>query len=122
MGRPRLHEHARTVNASLKITAVEKSALVDAYGSVHKGLRAALDAALTGTPPRKKRTTRRTKAPAPPVVEPTATEVEHQPTLTAPCRVHQAYTETSREISHGMLYITKTCGDCGHVTTSSRPA
>ena len=103
MGRPSLGAAGRTVRANTKISANEERALVARFGTVHKGLRAALDAYLG-------------------VQAGPKSKIEHivatQDTLGQPaCRVHRSYREVRRYFEQGTEYVEKECADCGTRTT-----
>ncbi len=156
MGRPSLGAAAKTIVGNTKITADEQAALTTRFGSVHRGLRAALDAHLSG----------RSKIGGVPilagagasrtVVANTKISKNEQATLvarhgsvhaglrtaldemvdkhakpqgdvlvftqdtlveTGRCRVHKSYREIRRYYELGVEYVEKECADCGTRTT-----
>jgi hypothetical protein len=111
MARPTLGSAARTVTASTKISRREADALLARHRSVHEGVRAAVELYLASFGASQNRAGTFKASRNVPLAE-------VQETLTAPCRIHKAYTVTSTWFERGVEWVERTCGDCGHVTTA----
>lgn len=117
-GRPSLGRSGRTVPGSTKLTAIEAEILKARHGTIHSGLRAALDAYLTdvGSKPHKVKATKATKKVSPIVLEvPAAVPPVEAP---ARCRVHRNYRVINRWVDRGQQWTTKRCEDCGFELTA----
>lgn len=117
MPRPALGRQARTVVGSTKITAIEKDLLEKQYGTVHAGLRVALNAYLAGEGSVKKAPAKKKlkEVPEPaqvPVPEPAAVAEG-----VVPCRIHRNYKVIRRWVDRGQDWTLKRCADCGTEVT-----
>lgn len=106
MGRPALGQAARNQTGSTKVSANEQRVLIARYGTVHAGLRAALDQLLGQPAPVKKR-----KKSAPEMAV-AASEVD-APAGVVPCRIHRNYKVIRRWAESGVDWTTRRCQDCG---------
>lgn len=110
MARPALGRQARTVVGSTKISALEKEILEQRYGTVHAGLRIALDQLVTQPVKRSKKANFSEKS------EPIPTPVE-APAGVVPCRIHRHYKVVRRWVDRGQEWTLKRCEDCGFENT-----
>lgn len=112
MGRPPLGNAGRTVTGSTKLTADESAWLVQRDGTVHRGLRRALElyqntnGVLMRIPD---------STSAQPTTVPRGT-VHTQEPLTGRCRIHD-YGDPRVFMDKGQTYAEKTCRTCGYTTT-----
>lgn len=111
MGRPRLGTDARNVTVSVKVTAREALALRDLGGSPARGLRRLIDGSLGASG-------RHETAGVPPRTAPEPMQSRHG----VKCRIHKRWSEPTEMMSQGHKIVSKTCLDCGHVSTTTRPA
>lgn len=101
MARPPLGRKAKNVTGTTRLSEVEVDWLKERYGSVGKGLRAALDLLVAESVP---------TVHAQPVPE-----AREKPTGRHYCRV---WIDERKEFSHGQLVtVSKTCAECGRVVT-----
>lgn len=112
MGRPPLGNAGRTITGSTKLTADESAWLVQRDGTVHRGLRRALDLY---------RNTNGVLAIAPDPISAQPSKVpvgtiHTQEPLTSRCRIHD-YGNPRVFMDKGQPYAEKTCLACGYVTT-----
>jgi len=110
VGRPSLGHDARTVPVTVKVTQREALALRDLGGSPAKGLRRLIDQ--SNGPAR-----RHEPAGVPPDGVPSTV-----PRSSSTCRIHRRWTEPIEHRDNGLVLSTKTCLDCGYVSTTTRPA
>lgn len=119
MGRPPLGNSGRTVTGSTKITLTERDELVTRNGTVHRGMRKALDLYLNtygGIRPALADAARQSRE-----LPDEAGTSHSQATLTTLCSpIHRGMAETRRWLDKGMTYVERTCSDCGLVVV--RPA
>lgn len=98
MARPPLGRKAKNVTGTTRLSEVEVDWLKERYGSVGRGLRAALDFLIDVEVP---------KATAVPVTAPDGPSGRHY------CRT---WVDEQKEFSHGQLVtVAKTCAECGRV-------
>lgn len=105
MGRPSLGAAGRTITGSVKISANERRALEVRAGTVHAGLRNAIDAYL-GVHNRTAKTEE---------------QVHLQETLdgvSTKCRVHRSWVELRHFYDKGDQFVERRCADCGETTVS----
>jgi hypothetical protein len=110
VGRPSLGHDARNVPVTVKVTTREALALKDLGGSPAKGLRRLIDQGLGGR-------TRHEPAGVPPDGVPVGV-----PRSLSTCRIHKRWTDPIEFLQNGHKTISKTCLDCGYVSTTTRPA
>jgi hypothetical protein len=82
------------ITGSTKISRVEEAALESAYGTVHRGLRVALDQLFVGGSVLVDVGGRREDVPE--------------------CRIHPAWEEKARWFDQGVELVRKACTVCGH--------
>lgn len=97
MGRPSLGKSARTRTGSTKISRAEESALEARFGTVHRGLRVALDQLLAG-------------GSVVVDVGGAREDAEKQ------CRIHDEWVEEERWYDQGLEMVRKRCTVCGYTT------
>lgn len=107
MGRPSLGHDARNVPVTVKVTQREALALKTLGGSPARGLRRLIDQSV-GTP-RRHESTPRAAQPVPSVIR-------------GGCRIHKNWSEPTEVLDRGHKTITKVCLDCGHISSTTRPA
>lgn len=107
MGRPSLGHDARTVPVTVKVTQREALALRTLGGSPARGLRRLIDQAIATRT--RHETPSRAAQPVPDVIR-------------GGCRIHKNWSEPTEVLDRGHKTITKVCLDCGHISTSTRPA
>lgn len=99
MARPPLGRKAKNVTGTTRLSEVEVDWLKERYGSVGKGLRAAVERLIGGEIP--------AVADEPAVQEPGKPAGRHF------CRT---WVDEEKEFSHGQLVtVSKTCAECGRV-------
>ena len=111
MGRPSLGHDARTVPVTVKVTQREALALRTLGGSPARGLRRLIDQAIATR-------TRHGAAGVPPDGVPATVPRS----ISNTCRIHRQWTEPVEYLQNGHKTISKTCLDCGYVSTTTRPA
>lgn len=111
MGRPSLGHDARTVPVTVKVTQREALALRTLGGSPARGLRRLIDQSIA-TP------TRHEAAGVPGRSTPEPMQSRHG----VKCRIHKRWSEPKEHRGNGLVVSSKTCLDCGHVSTTTRPA
>jgi hypothetical protein len=115
MVRPSLGDAARNKVGSTKVSAIEERALIERYGTVHSGLRAALDQLLAQQAPAKRK-----KRSAPEAAVAAAIETPAVPAgVVTPCRIHREFKVVKRWAEQGVDWTTRRCTVCGHEV--SRP-
>lgn len=109
MVRPSLGDAARNRTGSTKVSRTEERVLEARYGTVHSGLRVALDALLAQQPAPKKRK----KSPGEAAIA-AAVETPVVPAgVVAPCRIHSDFKVIKRWAEKGVDWTTRRCGVCG---------
>ncbi len=111
MGRPPLGDSGRTKTGSTKLTRREVDELERRYGTVHSGLRAAVDSLLHA--PSAGKATKRPKTVKAAVAESPSLPAGPTPQAVAPCRIHRAYKVVDRWFDKGQEWSRKRCADCG---------
>lgn len=123
MGRPSLGRQARVINGFTKITKEEEEWLEQAYGSMHKGLRAGLELLKAqggrGAAPAFDRAAehavRVKPVKADPVPRPVVPVDEEGSPI--PCRIHRKFEVIAEYYDRGVPMVEKRCVKCGHVVT-----
>jgi len=123
VGRPSLGRQARNVNGFTKVTAEEQEWLEQAYGSMHKGLRAGLELLKSqqgrGAAPAfdrsAERSVREKKVKAAPAVRPVVPVDDDGTPI--PCRIHRQFEVIAEYYDKGVPMVEKRCAKCGHVVT-----
>lgn len=104
MGRPSLGHDARNVPVTVKVTQREALALRTLGGSPARGLRRLIDQSIA--------------TPAGVRTPPEPMQSRHG----VKCRIHKRWSTPVEHRGNGLIVSSKTCLDCGHVSTTTRPS